>query len=466
MKIQNNPGHDLELKTIIQFFNHKVSKYIFMVVDDQRILGYLIANIQIRLKKKKIEILEMPLSDTDAYVYRQVKDFLKENECDGLIVTELNPVIYKYADECIDLLNKSRDAFERFPLPIVFVVNNDNLTKIINGASDFYQLRDLPDFHFKGKEIMAGTDVFDIELPSPDSYLDAELKTELLEKQLQSMKKNQENDKTIINTIVVPLLTIYIDRECFKKMNRLFQHYIKDREHLIDNKPVLASYYYKTYDLENCIASSNRALEHYKDSNNRIEMARCYYQLGKCYYRMENYKKALKYNQSSLAINEELMDNQGISYNFFQMGRIYQGMGNYDKAIMHYEKGLKLVEKIDDPVTAACYFGQIGTIYQERGKYEDALIEYQKALGLAQKAKSISRTANNWARIGTLYLAKHQYPISLESFFKAFELLSKLGSPNAEIVRRYIQMVREKISKEQLNKILKEFNFTLDGLGL
>ena len=124
------------------------------------------------------------------------------------------------------------------------------------------------------------------------------------------------------------------------------------------------------------------------------------------------------------------------------------------------------MEKIDDPVTAACYFGQIGTIYQERGKYEDALIEYQKALELAQKAKSISRTANNWARIGTLYLAKHQYPISLESFFKAFELLSKLGSPNAEIVRRYIQMVREKISKEQFNKILKEFNFTLDGMGL
>lgn len=239
-KNSSEPG----LKKIVRFFDRDVSRYIFLVSDDERILNYLIIKIQVDLRGKKKRIRKLELTEKEPSVYRQVKNFVAGKKSDGLIVTGLNPLIYKYNHECLDLLNKSRDAFKKFGLPIAFIVNTDILSKVINGASDFYQLRDLPDFHIEGPGIQE-RDLVNIPSRYWGQIPDSDLKAGLLEEQLEILKKEQTIDRGLLNSIVVPLLEIYIAGSHTKKMKALFNDYLKGNEAKIKNRKVLHDYYLK-----------------------------------------------------------------------------------------------------------------------------------------------------------------------------------------------------------------------------
>lgn len=139
---------ELDLKLVNRFFELKISRYIFLVIDDQRILKDLIAVIQNQLRKEEILVLELDMEKSS--IYSQVKEFFDKNKGDGLIITKIDELLSRYPDESLFYLNMSRDGFEDFPLPIALVVNEASFKKNINGTSDFYQIRDLPEFHFEG----------------------------------------------------------------------------------------------------------------------------------------------------------------------------------------------------------------------------------------------------------------------------------------------------------------------------
>jgi len=217
-----------------------------MVLDDQRILKYLIVKVQVQLEQGGKKILKLPLSEDDYYAYRQVKNFLeseKEGACDGLIVTGLNALIYRHGAKAIELLNTSRDAFSRFHLPIVFVVNLEILKRIIKGAPDLYNMRDLPDLHFEGKwapnmDILASSfrDYSQHELTNID------LKIQLLEKQLKRTEAQGKIDDDGLNNLIIPLLTLYLVQGNLKKMKSLYQRYIKGNEHRVKDGDVVERY--------------------------------------------------------------------------------------------------------------------------------------------------------------------------------------------------------------------------------
>ncbi|MDQ1351579.1 MAG: hypothetical protein QG657_1884 [Acidobacteriota bacterium] len=241
MPDQDNTG--TQLKQIAHFFNRKRAKYILLALEDQRMLEYIIVSIQVKLKKKNKDIRHLVLlNDEECSVYHQVKKFLADNACDGLIVTNLDSLIYQNSSRTIQLLNKSRDAFERFQIPFVFVVSTNNLKKIIKGAPDFYQLRELADFHFQG------TGIFDYEFRPGDGryqldYASLVGKEDLLEEQLESYTKEGNPSLEVLNNIVVPLLQIYIYKSYYNKMKDLFKQYLQGKEDKIEDKNVLNNYY-------------------------------------------------------------------------------------------------------------------------------------------------------------------------------------------------------------------------------
>jgi hypothetical protein len=255
VKYKNNSKPGIE--KILRFFDRDVSRYIFLVSDDERILNYLIIKIQVGLRGGKKRVRKLALTEKEPSVYRQVENFVAGKKSDGLIVTGLNPLIYKYTHKCLDLLNKSRDAFKRFGLPIAFIVNTDILSKIINGASDFYQLRDLPDFHIEGPDIQE-RDLVNIPSRYWGQVPDSDLKAGLLEEQLEILKKEQTIDKDLLNSIVVPLLEIYTAGSHIKKMKALFKDYLKGNEAKIKNRKVLHDYYLKLIETGNLRAAARQ----------------------------------------------------------------------------------------------------------------------------------------------------------------------------------------------------------------
>jgi tetratricopeptide (TPR) repeat protein len=423
---QNSTQTERDLRAICRFFNHKIPKYIFIVLDDERFLNYLIVRVQIELKKKKKEILRFQLNESDAYAFRQVKTFLKENPCAGLVVTNLNMLIYKYDHECIDLLNKSRDAFARFHLPIVFVINTDNLKKIINGASDFYQLRELPDFHFEGSGVEE-RDVLNISFQEFDQIKDSDLKASLLEEQLKIVIKKQKVDKNALNNIVVPLLSIYIEKNDFKKVEELFDSYIKGKEELVKDKIVLGDCYYQMFDFKKAIYNYQQALDDYRELKDRSQILRCYLRLGDSYYEIGSYDEARSCYEKSLAIGRDLGDNNGIAASLHKIGRIYHEKGRYDEALRHYQQSLEIRKKIGDIKGVSYSLHQVGLIYQEKGDYDTALKQYEKSIEIKEKIGDIKGVSYSLYQVGNVYYLKGDYDAALRQYEKAMETFERIG---------------------------------------
>jgi tetratricopeptide (TPR) repeat protein len=445
-----------DLRAISRFFNHKIPKYIFMVLDDERLLNYLIVRVQIELKKKKKEILRLQLIDTDVYVFRQVKTFLKEKECDGLLVTNLNMLIYKYGHECIDLLNKSRDAFARFQLPIVFVINTDNLNKIINGASDFYQLRELPDFHFEDSGVM-DNDVLKITFQEFGQIKDSDLKASLLEEQLSIVTQKQKVDKNALNNIVVPLLSIYIDKNDFKKVEQLFHRHIKGKEELIRDKIVLGDCYRILFDIEKAINFYKQALNDYRKLKDIAQILRCYALLGNTYLKIGSYDEAKSCYEKSLKMGKEIGADKVIALNLNQIGLSYFVQCRYDDAFRQYQQSLEIYEKIGDMIGVSGGLFNIGMIYQKKGDYEVALEKFQKSLEISEKIGDIAGAARSLNQIGLIHKEKKDYTTALKLFSKALQIFSKIGSPLVDIVKDNINHIREKLPKEEFEAIAREF---------
>jgi len=66
-------------------------------------------------------------------------------------------------------------------------------------------------------------------------------------------------------------------------------------------------------------------------------------------------------------------------------------------------------------------------------------------------------------QMGILHLIKEKYPNALRLSIQSFAIFSKLGSPNVNIVKNNINIIREKMAIKQFASILKEFNLTPDA---
>jgi tetratricopeptide (TPR) repeat protein len=506
---------ELDLEQVSRFFDRKVSRYIFLVIDDERVLKNLIADIQSRLGKKKKKIRTLELNPANPSVYFQVKAFVNKNRCDGLIITGLNALIYKYSHDTLHLLNESRDRFEDFSLPTAFVVNKANLRKIINGASDFYQLRDLPDFHFEGLKPAE-----DLPGEGPqDDFEDSSLKAQLLEEQLEKAEKDQRVNKDVINNFAVPLLLIHIQRGDYKKMEALYNRYLKGRENEIKNKRALFAYFNKMLesgrvsissrgkvdkdkgklDLEDLLqlrreyirtknwdmaADVTFALERYftlQGSHRRsmrllkeLDITKLnegyqtalYLRMGDSHLRFGEYDHALSLFEKAKKIAEKNNNSAQTSAAFYQIGRIYEERGRYEDALKQYERSLEIDKKIGDIRGVSRSLHHIGIMYQKQGRFKDALTQYKKSLEIKEKIGHIASTAMTKGQMGLLYLEQNKIEAALKLFIQAFQVLNKIGSPFANSAREDINEVLKKLPKDKFNEILKEFDLTIDDLGL
>jgi hypothetical protein len=60
-------------------------------------------------------------------------------------------------------------------------------------------------------------------------------------------------------------------------------------------------------------------------------------------------------------------------------------------------------------------------------------------------------------QMGNLYFEQNQFEPALKFFLQSFAILSKIGSPTANIVKDNIARCREKMPEEQFKAILKDF---------
>ncbi|MCP4131501.1 MAG: tetratricopeptide repeat protein, partial [bacterium] len=272
-----------KISLLSRFFSNKKGKYVFLVCDDERVVRQVQFQLYLQLVLNKNKILHhLALSEDNPSVYSQVKDSQERELYDGLIVSNLNLLIYRYAEKIINELNVSRDALAEFGIPIVFIVNNENLKKITSRASDLYQMREMSDFHFESGNIREW-DNAKSRVASSFEYTLPELKLELLEEQVDALSEKKQLSPDEISAYVIPLLSLYLDKFEIDKAENLYKSHIHgdiDKTGSFKDFETIGRYYREQNSYKEALIYFNKALGVASDD---IYVAKTYLNLGIVY---------------------------------------------------------------------------------------------------------------------------------------------------------------------------------------
>lgn len=209
----------------------------------------------------------------------------------------------------------------------------------------------------------------------------------------------------------------------------------------------------------------DKALDYYQEAQqikekigNHKETASGLHQIGNVHFLKGEFDDALGYYQRSLALSEKIGDLKGAGYSLGQLGMIHHRKGDTGEALKLYKKSLELFEKVGDRRGIASGLHQVGRIYQEQGKSDEALEHYKKSLEIREGSADMPGMALGYGQLGMLHLEREEYEESLRSSTKSFVLFSRMNAPGAELARKNMLKVRDKLPKEKFEEILQEFN--------
>lgn len=116
-----------------------------------------------------------------------------------------------------------------------------------------------------------------------------------------------------------------------------------------------------------------------KHNLNKLKLAAYYTQAGQVAYEVKEYKKALKYQQKALAIQEQKLATNDLIVPYRNMVKTCVALKLYLKAVKYQEQIIQILKDEQDIEHAdlALAYGEIGAIYEASRKYQLALGYYE-----------------------------------------------------------------------------------------
>ena len=106
--------------------------------------------------------------------------------------------------------------------------------------------------------------------------------------------------------------------------------------------------------------------------------------LGNVALSEKDYTRAHARYVESLALYQELGDNQGIAMAFINLGELARSCGDDKQAACYYEASLALYREMDDNWHIAIVLHNLGHVMHHQGDYQHAVTLFQESLRLYQ----------------------------------------------------------------------------------
>lgn len=158
-----------------------------------------------------------------------------------------------------------------------------------------------------------------------------------------------------------------------------------------------------------------------------------------------NYKKALEFYQSALAIFKEINDQKGLAESYNNFGIIYYLQGIFDKALYNYLEAEKIFQKKSNPAFYSNILNNIGLIYEKQMQYDKALDYLKEALKIREENGLQNKLGASYSNIGMVYQAKGLNLLAMDYHLKAkknrekYNDLKGLGATLNNIGDLYLQ---------------------------
>ena len=189
----------------------------------------------------------------------------------------------------------------------------------------------------------------------------------------------------------------------------------------------LGTVYYIKGDYAQARSYYDKALQQFREQNNRMETGNIHNSYGLLYWELGDYDKAVLHYDQANKIFARIGDREGQGIVLSNLGIIYYEVGQFDKALGNYSKALTISEQLSDEMTCANIHPNIGLVYKELENFEKALLHLNASLKIEEKNGNISGKAKSFTNIGVCYFEMGNMDSSLVYHQRAMPLYKKLG---------------------------------------
>ncbi len=187
--------------------------------------------------------------------------------------------------------------------------------------------------------------------------------------------------------------------------------------------------------------------------------------LGIISHNMGNTAEAIDYWHKSLAIAEEMNNQEGIAALSNSIGTVYHRQGYIETATEYYLKNIQIKEDLNDFKGLSIGYNNLGLMYQEEDDYDQAIIYFNKGLNAAKEINYEKGLAYNYSSIGLVFNHEKKYDEAFEAFFKTLEIVEKIGL-NEMLSNVYYNLGRIRFEQGKTSKAypyaLKNFKVSKD----
>ncbi len=195
----------------------------------------------------------------------------------------------------------------------------------------------------------------------------------------------------------------------------------------------------------------------YIKSDNRVDLATTYNNIGAIYNQKSEWDKALEYFDKSEKICIEIDDRASLATIYSNIGAIFDNKGEWNKALEYYDKSEKICIEVGDQASLATTYNNIGMIYFKRDEWNKAMEFFGKSEKIQIELGDRGDLATTYNNIATIYYQKSQWDRALEYYGKSERFSIEVGD-SAGLAATYNNIGGAYSKKGAWNKALEYYD--------
>jgi signal transduction histidine kinase len=191
-----------------------------------------------------------------------------------------------------------------------------------------------------------------------------------------------------------------------------------------------------------------KALNIYKDANNRFGIADTWFSLSDVSKNNANFMEASAYINDACDLATETGD-EFLKLNcLINQGDIQYRLGDYAKALVTLFQALEILESKDMPLRLSSVYSSLGDVYEALGQNEVSLKYFLEALKIAERIGTKEETAKIYSSMAWIYKNQLNFVLAYEYVKKSLllrkEIRDEYGVSNSYNVQGVIHLQEKK----------------------
>jgi CHAT domain-containing protein/uncharacterized protein HemY len=174
------------------------------------------------------------------------------------------------------------------------------------------------------------------------------------------------------------------------------------------------------------VSSCTRALELYREVNDREREGDTLHAIGAAYGSLSQYQKAIEYYEQALAIRRVVKDRPGEGATLNGLGNAYNSLGQNERAAGYYAQALTIRREIGDRQGQGYTLSNLGNAYSVLSQYDQAIRYYEEALAIFLEVKDRKYEAVTLNNLSGAYVYLSQYEKAIGYYERALTIFREM----------------------------------------